>query len=78
MSKKSQPKKYEMNTVIIVALACLLIGFLGGALFMTLDSNPVGSQPPYPPTGSATASPAPTAENDQRRSAKFRGLVGVG
>ena len=55
-----------MNTVIIVALACLLIGFLGGALFMTLDSNSAGTPPPYPSTGSASASPAPNAQQTER------------
>ena len=66
MNKKDQTKKYEINTVIIVAFACLLIGFLGGALFMTLNSNPAGNQPPYPTTFSAPASPAPTSQQTER------------
>lgn len=66
MSKKDESKKYEINTVIIVAFACLLIGFLGGALFMTLDSNSVDSQPPSPATFSAPASPATTAQQTER------------
>lgn len=66
MSKKDEAKKYEINTVVIVAFACLLIGFLGGALFMTLDSNPGGSQPPSPATFSAPASPAAAAQQTER------------
>jgi tetratricopeptide (TPR) repeat protein len=66
MSKTHESKKYEINTVIIVGFACLLIGFLGGALFMTLDSNPSGSQQPYPTAFSAPASPTPTAQQTER------------